>query len=102
MRFISTFRIRGGSAGIVDAADLCSQILKPGVPLHSWTDVEEYFGVISALMDHHADFESESPPDESAPQHDMDYRTSFERKKRQAGFPIYRGCWRRRPIGGET
>src|SRR5262245_43440497 len=37
--------------------DLASGILKPGGLLHSWTDVEEYFGVISALMDHHPDFE---------------------------------------------
>jgi tRNA (guanine-N7-)-methyltransferase len=77
-------------------ADECARLLKPGGLLHSWTDVEEYFGVISDLMDHHPSFRKLPPPDESAPAHDLDYRTSFERRKRKAGFPIYRGMWERR------
>ncbi|HUG91189.1 MAG TPA: tRNA (guanosine(46)-N7)-methyltransferase TrmB [Planctomycetaceae bacterium] len=74
----------------------CARVLAPGGLLHSWTDVEEYFGVISALMDHHPDFEPLPPPPERSPQHDMDYQSSFERKKRQLGSTIYRGRWRRR------
>ncbi len=77
-------------------ADLCATLLKPAALLHSWTDVEEYFGVISSLMDHHQDFEKQPKPKERPAEHDLDYRTSFERKKRQAGFPIYRGCWQRK------
>lgn len=73
---------------------LCAQALKPGGVLHSWTDVEEYFGVISALMDNHEQFETLPPPDERSPEHDLDYQTSFERKKRKEGLPIYRGRWR--------
>lgn len=73
-------------------------ILKPGGFLHSWTDVEEYFGVISSLMEHHELFDTLPTPDEREAQHDMDYRTSFERKKRQAGFPIYRGRWQRKSL----
>jgi tRNA (guanine-N7-)-methyltransferase len=76
--------------------DDCSRLLKPGGILHSWTDVEEYWGVISALMDHHADFETLPPPPERPAEHDLDFQTSFERKKRQLGLPIYRGQWRRR------
>lgn len=79
-------------------ADECARLLKPGGLLHSWTDVEEYFQVISALMNHHPDFRPLPPPSESAPQHDLDYRTSYERKKRKAGLPIYRGLWERRSL----
>jgi tRNA (guanine-N7-)-methyltransferase len=78
--------------------DLCAEVLKPGGLLHSWTDVEEYFGVISALMEHHPLFETLTPPPERTPGHDLDYQTSFERKKRKAGETIYRGRWRRSPV----
>jgi tRNA (guanine-N7-)-methyltransferase len=77
-------------------ADLAAGLLIPGGLLHSWTDVGEYFEVISALMNHHAEFETLPPPEERAPDHDMDYHTSFERKKRKLGMPIYRGLWRRK------
>jgi tRNA (guanine-N7-)-methyltransferase len=78
-------------------ADLAAMLLRPGGLLHSWTDVEEYFGVISALMDHHSQFESLPAPQERLPQHDLDYQTSYERKKRKLGLPIYRGRWQRKP-----
>lgn len=77
---------------------LCSQVLKPGGLLHSWTDVEEYFHDIEALMNHHEDFVTLPPPAEKSPEHDMDYRTSYERKKRKLGLPIYRGQWQRKPV----
>lgn len=70
--------------------------LVPGGFVHSWTDVEEYFGVIQALMDNDARFETHPQPVERDAQHDLDYQTSFERKKRQAGCPIYRGLWQLR------
>lgn len=77
-------------------ADLAAQVLQPGGELHHRTDVKDYFEVVCALMDHHPGFEPLSPPPESSPKHDMDYLTSFERKKRKVGLPIYRGRWRRR------
>ncbi len=76
--------------------DQMSAVLCPGGFVHSWTDVEEYYHVIAALMDNDDRFESLPTSPETVPQHDMDFRTSFERKKRQAGLPIYRGCWQRR------
>ncbi len=72
-----------------------SGLHKVGGWLHSWTDVEEYFGVIESLMDHHPDFQKQEAPLERIPEHDMDYQTSFERKKRQLGLPIYRGLWQK-------
>lgn len=76
-------------------ADLAADVLKLGGHLHSWTDVEEYFEVISGLMNHHDRFETLQPPDEHDPENDMDYQTSFERKKRKEGWPIYRGLWQK-------
>ncbi len=70
--------------------------LRIGGLLHVWTDVQEYFHVIGALMDRHEKFNSLPPLPEHAPTHDMDYRTSLERKKRKAGRKIYRGRWCRR------
>lgn len=76
--------------------DLCSRALRPGGHLHSWTDVEEYFGVISGLMASHPEFDPQPAPAERPPQHDLDYQTSFERKGRKAGTTIHRGLWRRK------
>jgi tRNA (guanine-N7-)-methyltransferase len=75
---------------------LATKALKPGGLFHSWTDVEDYFGVIRALMDHHPAYQVLPTPVETAPAHDLDYRTSFERKKRQLGATIYRGLWKKR------
>ena len=47
-------------------------------------------------MDHHAGFEALPPPAERVAEHDLDYQTSFERRKRQIGSTIYRGLWRKR------
>ena len=76
--------------------DLAVVALKPQGLLHSWTDVEEYFGVISALMNNDARFESLPPPAQRSAEHDMDYQTSFERKARKQGTTIHRGLWRLR------
>lgn len=77
--------------------DRAVRVLQPGGLLHSWTDVGEYFEVIAALMDHDVRFEKLPPPEEKPADDDLDYRTSFERKKRKAGCEIHRGRWRLRP-----
>jgi tRNA (guanine-N7-)-methyltransferase len=82
--------------------DQCARLLQPGGLLHSRTDVEEYFEIIAALMNHHREFERLPPPPLTEPQHDMDYTTSYERKKRKLGLPIFRGVWRRRAIAPGT
>jgi tRNA (guanine-N7-)-methyltransferase len=76
--------------------DLAAKALVRGGLFHSWTDVGDYFEVIRALLDHHMSFEALAPPSEKAPAHDLDYQTSFERRKRQEGATIYRGLWRKR------
>ena len=73
-----------------------SRVLISGGVLHAWTDVEEYFGVMTAVVAENPDFLPLPPPEERPAEHDLDYHTSFERKKRKAGFPIYRARWERK------
>ncbi len=70
-----------------------TQALKNGGELHFWTDVEEYFDRVKNLMDHASQFTRRETPEEHLPEHDMDYQTSFERKKRNEGWVIHRGLW---------
>ena len=77
-------------------ADLLARVVKHGGHVHSWTDVADYFEVISALMNHHADFEALPPAPEPEGKDDLDYLTGFHRTRKQAGCPIHRGLWRRR------
>lgn len=74
------------------------EVLRPDGVLNAWTDVEEYFEVIAALMNHHPGFIALEPPEEKPAAHDLDYHTSFERKRRQAGETIYRGRWKKKNI----
>jgi len=73
----------------------CARMLQAGCELHSWTDVEEYYQVIVRLVNAHPAFKAIEALPEREAVHDMDYHTSFERKKRKAGLPIYRARWQR-------
>jgi tRNA (guanine-N7-)-methyltransferase len=64
--------------------------LEPAGELWVATDVEEYFGVIRALVAEHPRFEDVPFPALTTPEHDLDYLTNFERKYRIEGRPIYR------------
>ncbi|MFM8890151.1 MAG: tRNA (guanosine(46)-N7)-methyltransferase TrmB, partial [Planctomycetia bacterium] len=57
---------------------------------HVWTDVEEYF--LEAMAAARATGLFGEPRDEqpSAGDHDLDYRTHFERRTRLAGEPVWR------------
>lgn len=72
-----------------------AQVVRPGGVVHSWSDVGDYFEIISALMDHHPQFDRLPVPEWPEPRQDADYRTSFERKALQTGGQVWRGCWRR-------
>ncbi|MEX0727241.1 MAG: tRNA (guanosine(46)-N7)-methyltransferase TrmB, partial [Planctomycetaceae bacterium] len=65
-------------------------MLRPEGVLNAWTDVEEYFEVMAALMNHHEGFVPLDPPEEKPAAHNLDYHTSFERRRRQAGAKIHR------------
>lgn len=66
------------------------RVLLPGGGLHVWTDVEEYF--LEAMAAARATGLFGEPRDEppSAGEHDLDYRTHFERRTRLAGDPVWR------------
>lgn len=71
------------------------RVLQPGGTLHFWTDVAEYFQssleLIAASTPLLGPFDVPEPPSLS----DLDYRTHFERRTRQAGEPVYRAEFRR-------
>jgi tRNA (guanine-N7-)-methyltransferase len=73
------------------------RVLQPGGVLHFWTDVEEYFQSTLELI--RATVKLAGPFDvlQHEPEHDLDYRTHFERRMRLNGEPIYRSEFRRGP-----
>ena len=77
-------------------ADLLASTVMQGGVVHSWTDVEDYYHVIRALMNHHPEFTPLPPPPEPAGLSDGDYLTSFHRRRKLAGSTIWRGLWQRR------
>lgn len=67
-----------------------ARVLLPSGRLHFWTDVEEYFQVSLELIAQFPQLEGPLPVEERAPEHELDYRTHFERRTRLAGEPVYR------------
>ncbi|HLA84962.1 MAG TPA: tRNA (guanosine(46)-N7)-methyltransferase TrmB [Thermoguttaceae bacterium] len=66
------------------------RVLVPGGAFHFWTDVEEYFRTSLDLLAAVTRLEGPFDVAEQEPQHDMDYRTHFERRTRQHGEAVYR------------
>ncbi len=64
--------------------------LLPGGSLHFWTDVEEYFQTTLELLAAHTSLTGPLPAPETPAEHDMDYRTHFERRVRKADEPVHR------------
>ena len=67
-----------------------ARVLRPAGTLHFWTDVEEYFESTIELISDTGGFGSAETVDEKPAEHDMDYRTHFERRMRRNGHPVYR------------
>lgn len=72
-----------------------ARVLKLGGELHFWTDVQEYFESTLELLAKMDAFEGPIDVAERTPEHDLDYRTHFERRKRQDGLPIYRSLFKK-------
>ncbi|HWB09218.1 MAG TPA: tRNA (guanosine(46)-N7)-methyltransferase TrmB [Pirellulales bacterium] len=64
--------------------------LVPGGRLHFWTDVEEYFETTVELVKQATRLEGPLAVPERQAQHDLDYRTHFERRTRLSGEAVYR------------
>jgi tRNA (guanine-N7-)-methyltransferase len=66
------------------------RVLVPGGRLHFWTDVEEYFQTALATIAEHTQLSGPHEVREKPADHDLDYRTHFERRMRLHGLPVYR------------
>ncbi len=66
------------------------RVLRAGGSLHFWTDVAEYFQATIALIRHHTELHGPLLEPERPSEHDLDYRTHFERRMRQHAVPVYR------------
>lgn len=64
--------------------------LIPGGRLHFWTDVEKYFQATLKLIAEVTTLDGPHNVAERPPDHEFDYLTHFERRKRQAGHSIHR------------
>lgn len=71
-------------------------VLKAPGTLHLWTDVEEYFDTACQLLAAYTRLDGPYEVPETPAQHDLDYRTHFERRTRLQGKPVYRGQWYKR------
>ena len=76
------------------AADI-QRTLQPGGQLHFWTDVEEYFQTTLELLAANTRLEGPLEVPELSPEHDMDYRTHFERRMRLHGESVHRALFRK-------
>jgi tRNA (guanine-N7-)-methyltransferase len=64
--------------------------LVSGGRLHFWTDVEEYFQTTLEVIRANTELAGPFEVFERPPEHDLDYRTHFERRTRLHGEPVYR------------
>ena len=71
------------------------RVLGPGCVLHVWTDVEEYFHEAMAAARATGLFAAPREEDVQPAEHDLDYRTHFERRTRLAGEPVWRAALER-------
>jgi len=69
--------------------------LRPGGSLHFWTDVEEYFQSTLDLLAACTALVGPLPVAETPAEHDMAYRTHFERRVRLASEPVFRAEFRK-------
>lgn len=69
--------------------------LVPGGALHFWTDVEEYFQSTLELIAQTTTLAGPLAVSERAAEHDLDYRTHFERRMRLHDLPVYRSEFRK-------
>jgi tRNA (guanine-N7-)-methyltransferase len=70
--------------------------LQPAGSLHFWTDVEEYFHTTLELLPTCTTLQGPLPVPETPAEHDMAYRTHFERRVRLASEPVFRAEFRKR------
>ena len=76
------------------------RVLQPLGRLHFWTDVPDYFQDALALIASMTGLEGPLPVPERCAEHDMDYRTHFERRMRMREVSVCRAEFRRPEFRG--
>ncbi|QDT03398.1 tRNA (guanine-N(7)-)-methyltransferase [Rubripirellula lacrimiformis] len=77
-----------------------SRALRVGGRFHFWTDVLDYFeNTIEMIADIAPEFGVPIPEEEVEAQHDLDYRTHFERRSIRHQIPVYRVRYEKRVVG---
>jgi tRNA (guanine-N7-)-methyltransferase len=71
------------------------RVLAPGGTLHFWTDVEEYFQTTLQLIAEATALAGPLEVGERPAEHDLDYRTHFERRMRLHQSPVFRSEFRK-------
>jgi tRNA (guanine-N7-)-methyltransferase len=69
--------------------------LVAGGALHFWTDVEEYYQSTLELVAETVKLSGPIAVVEKPAEHDLDYRTHFERRTRKNAEPVYRAEFRK-------
>ncbi len=69
--------------------------IRPGGSLHFWTDVEVYFQATLELLAAHSRLDGPIAVPETPAEHDLAYRTHFERRMRLSNEPVYRAEFRK-------
>ncbi len=64
--------------------------LLAGGTLHFWTDVQDYFESTLELIGKTVQLEGPFEVAERPAEHELDYRTHFERRMRLSGLPVFR------------
>jgi tRNA (guanine-N7-)-methyltransferase len=72
------------------------RVLAPGGALHFWTDVEEYFHSTLEMIEASTALVGPREVAEREAEHDLDFRTHFERRMRLSGEAVYRSEFRKR------
>jgi tRNA (guanine-N7-)-methyltransferase len=70
------------------------RVLTADGTLHFWTDVEDYFHAALATLAEHTSLVGPLPVPELPPEHDLDYRTHFERRMRLHQIQVWRAEFR--------
>lgn len=72
-----------------------ARTLTPTGSLHYWTDVRERFDATLELIARETSLAGPFPVAERPAEHDLDYRTHFERRMRLTKNPVYRAEFRK-------
>ena len=71
------------------------RVLQPGGLLHFWTDVAEYFEAALDVLAQETQLLGPQAVEARPAEHDLDYRTHFERRMRLHDLPVYRSMFRK-------